>query len=49
MPVEEVPYAAPNIDIPPGGECPVSEYDQCLQISEQLMEKGADEMLSASF
>ena len=31
VPLEEVPYAAGNIAIPPGGENPVSGIDQMLQ------------------
>lgn len=40
VPLEEVPYAAGNIAIPPGGENPTSNVDQMLQVSESLMQPG---------
>ncbi|GMI48726.1 hypothetical protein TrCOL_g5688 [Triparma columacea] len=40
MPLEEVPYAALNINIPPGGQDPVSNIDQQLQVSETFMQPG---------
>ena len=43
VPVEEVPYATVDIDVPPGGENPVASQDQQHQVAEQLMERGAQE------
>ena len=45
VPLEEVPYAAQNIVVPPGGESHVSHVDQQLQVAEQLQEAGAHQML----
>ena len=45
VPLEEVPYAAENIVVPPGGESHVSHIDQQLQVAEQLQEPGAHQML----
>ena len=44
-PLEEVPYAAANLMIPPGGENPVSNMDQMLQVSESLMQPGGQRAL----
>ena len=45
VPSEEVPYAAANLMIPPGGENPVSNMDQMLQVSESLMQPGGQRAL----
>ena len=45
VPLNEVPYAAENIVVPPGGESHVSHIDQQLQVAEQLQEAGAHQML----
>ena len=49
VPLEEVPYAAGNIVIPPGGESPVSNMDQMLQVSESLMQPGGQGALEDGF
>ena len=45
VPLEEVPYAAGNIVVPPGGESNISHIDQQLQVAEQLQEPGAHQKL----
>lgn len=47
VPMEEIPYAALNLALPPGGENPVAEIDQQLQVAEQLGEAGAQRALEA--
>jgi hypothetical protein len=42
----EVPYAAANLQIPPGGQSDMLEQDQQLQIAEQLLEPGAHTKLA---
>ena len=49
VPVEEVPYATVNIDVPPGGENPIASQDQQHQVAEQLMERGAQAALAKGF
>lgn len=41
VPFNELPNAAANIDVPPGGECPLYDMDQQLQIAEQLINGGS--------
>ena len=36
IPLTEMPYAAENVVIPPGGESTLSEIDQQLAVAEQL-------------
>ena len=45
VPLAEVPYAAANLYIPPGGQEPVSNVDQMLQVSESLMQPGGQRAL----
>lgn len=45
VPLSEVPYAAGNLELPPGGESGLAEIDQQIQISEQLQEQGAQQVL----
>ena len=45
VPINELPYAAMNIQVPPGGESVVAEMDQELQVAYQLMEPGAQAYL----
>ena len=47
--MEEVPYAVGNVQVPPGGQDPVTSMDQQLQVAEQLMEPGAQAALAAGF
>ena len=49
MPLEEVPYAAAALDIPPGGENPVAAQDEQHLVAEQLMEAGAHAALANGF
>ena len=45
VPEAELPYAAANLDVPPGGESAVADLDQQLQVAEQLREPGAQRAL----
>jgi len=49
VPIEEVPYAAANVAIPPGGQDPVANMDQMLQVSESLMQTGGQAALEQGF
>ena len=49
MPVTEMPYAAENVAIPPGGESTLSEIDQQLAVAEQLADPLAHMALEAGF
>ena len=49
VPLPEVPYAAANLQVPPGGESAVAEADQQLQIAEQLQERGAQAALADGY
>ena len=49
VPLEEMPYAAGNVCVPPGGQDPVSCMDQQLQLSEQLSEPGGQAALEGGF
>jgi len=49
VPLREVPYAAENLVVPPGGESHVAGMDQQLQVAEQLQEPGAHQMLVCAF
>lgn len=49
VPMEEVPYAATNVAIPPGGQNPVASTDQMLQVSESLMQPGGQAALEQGF
>jgi hypothetical protein len=49
VPMEEVPYAASNVAIFPGGQDPVSNMDQMLQVSESLMQTGGQTALEHGF
>lgn len=47
MPVEEVPYAVSNLEIPVGGDCPLVHADLQAAFAEQMLEAGAHEALVA--
>ena len=49
VPLPEVPYAAANLQVPPGGESAVAEADQQLQIADQLQERGAQAALADGY
>jgi hypothetical protein len=49
VPLEEVPYAAANMEIAPGGENPVASMDEALMVSESLMQPGGQQALEAGF
>ena len=49
MPVTEMPYAAENLTIPPGGDSRLAEMDQQLQIAEQLADPLAHAALADGF
>ena len=49
VPLTEMPYAAGNLVMPPGGENPVANIDQMLLVAEQLREAGAQQALAAGF
>ena len=49
MPMAELPYAAENLEVPPGGESHAAEIDQQHQLAEQLLEPGAGALLGAGF
>jgi len=46
MPVTEMPYAAENLAIPPGGESALADMDQQLQVAEQLADPFAHAALA---
>ena len=48
MPVTEMPYAAENLAIPPGGESGLADMDQQLQVAEQLADPLAHAALVAA-
>ena len=47
--VADLPYAAANIWVPPGGQYAIAEHDQQHLIAEQLMEDGAEAALTEGF
>ena len=49
MRLEDVPHAAANIEVPPGGENPVAAAEQQVQMAEQLLEAGAGRQLASGF
>ena len=49
MPVTEMPYAAENLEIAPGGESTLSEIDQQLAVAEQLADPLAHMALASGF
>ena len=49
IPLTEMPYAAENLQVQPGGQASMYEADQQLQIAEQMAEPGAHAALTAGF
>jgi hypothetical protein len=49
VPLTEVPYAAANLAIAPGGENPVASMDQQLLVGESLMQPGGQQALEEGF
>ena len=49
IPPTDMPYAAENLQVPPGGQTSMYEADQQLQIAEQMAEPGAHAALTAGF
>ena len=49
IPVTEMPYAAENVAVPPGGECRLTEVDQQVAMAVQLADPLAHAALSSAF